>query len=187
MGTLKKFAKYIIWIVLFWFFTDILIFFGLNANYDKLTTSNNSNIPSQVEVEQAEATLVNDRIKGKIKNDGEEDLNGKYMKVDLYSPGDVLLGTKYMKISDLEKGASDDFELFFKAQDVDHYDISFVDKIEEKEDDIIDKGIKAITSLKDIKSIDDLKNFRINTEFMDHKISNRDIFFLILFLAIIGV
>lgn len=129
MGTLKKFAKYIIWIALFWIFTDILIFFGLNANYDKLTTSNNSNIPSQIEIEQAEATLVNGRIRGKIKNDGEEDINGKYMKVDLYSTRDVLLGTKYMEISDLEKGASDDFELFFKAQDVDHYDITFIDKI----------------------------------------------------------
>lgn len=178
MGTLKKFAKYIIWIVLFWILTDFLIFFGLNASYDKLTTSANSNIPSQVEIEQAEATLVNGRIRGKIKNDGEEDLNGKYMKVDLYSPRDVLLGSKYMEISDLEKGASDDFELFFKAQDVDHYDISFVDKIEKKEEDIIDKGIK---------SLKDLKNFKINTEFMDKKISNTELFYLILFLAIIGV
>ena len=178
MGTLKKFAKYIIWIVLFWIFTDFLIFFGLNANYDKLTTSTNSTIPSQVEIEQAEATLVNGRIRGKIKNDEEEDLNGKYMKVDLYSPRDVLLGTKYMEISDLEKGESNDFELFFKAQDADHYDISFVDKVEEKEEDFIDKGIK---------SLKDLKNFRINTEFMDKKISNRDLFYLLLLLAILGV
>ena len=184
MDTMKKFAKYIIWIVLFWFLTDILIFFGLNANYDKLGVSQNSNIPAQVEVEQAEATLVNGRIKGRITNDGEEDLNGKYMKVDLFSPNNVLLGTKYMKISDLEKGASDDFELFFKAQDADHYDISFVDEIEEKEDDFIDKGIK---SLKDIRSIDDLKNFRINTEFLDKNISNTEWFYLIVLLAILGV
>lgn len=175
MGTLKKFAKYVIWIVLFWFFTDILIFIGLNANYDKITSSSNSNIPSQVEVEQAEATLVNGRIRGKIKNDGEEDLNGKYMKVDLYSSRDVLLGTKYMEISDLEKGAEDEFEIFFKAQDVDHYDVSFVDKIEEKEEDFIDRGIKKF------------KNYRINTEFLDKKPSKTDIFGLILLLAILGV
>ena len=187
MGTLKKFAKYIIWIALFWIFTDVLIFFGLNANYDKLSASKNSKIPSQVEIEQAEATLVNGRIKGKIKNDGDEDLNGKLMKVDLYSPRDVLLGTKYMEISNLEKGASDDFELFFKAQDVDHYDISFVDKVDEKKQDILDKAIGSVSSLKDIKSLDDLKKFRINTEFMDHKISNRELFYLILLLAILGV
>ena len=144
MGTLKKFAKYIIWIALFWVFSDVLIFFGLNASYDNLTTSNNSNIPSQVEIERAEATLVNGRIKGKIKNNGEEDLNGKYMKVDLYSPRDVLLGTKYMEIKDLEKDGTKDFELFFKAQDVEHYDISFVDKIDKSKEEIERLGIPFI-------------------------------------------
>lgn len=177
MDTLKRFAKYVIWIALFWIFSDILIFVGLNANYDKLGVSENSNIPSQVEIEQAEATLVNGRIRGKIKNDGEEDLNNKYMKVDLYSPRDVLLGTKYMDISNVPEGETDDFELFFKAQDVDHYDISFVDKIEETEDDFIDKGIK---------SLKDLKNFRINTEFMDRKLSGGELLYLIIVLAIIG-
>ena len=178
IGTLKKFAKYIIWIVLFWILTDILIFVGLNANYEKIGASSNSNIPSQVQVEQAEATLVNGRIKGKIKNDGDPDLNGKYMKVDLYSPRDVLLGTKYMEISDLEKGAEDDFELYFKAQDVDHYDISVVDKMEEKEDDFIDKQIK---------SFKDWKNKMFKTEFSDKKISSAEMFWLIVLLAIIGV
>ena len=144
MGTLKKFAKYIIWIALFWVFSDILIFFGLNASYDNLTTSNNSNIPSQVEIDRAEATLVNGRITGKIKNNGEEDLNGKYMKVDLYSPRDVLLGTKYMEINDLEKDGTKDFELFFKAQDVDHYDISFVDKIDKSKEEVERLGIPFI-------------------------------------------
>ena len=100
------------------------------------------------------------------------------MKVDLYSPRDVLLGTKYMDISNVPEGETDDFELFFKAQDVDHYDISFVDKIEETEDDFIDKGIK---------SLKDLKNFRINTEFMDRKLSGGELFYLILLLAILGV
>ena len=180
MDTMKKFAKYIIWIILFWIFSDILIFIGLNANYEKLTVSKNSNLPLQVEIDQAEATLVNGRIRGKIKNDGEEDLNGKYMKVDLYSPNDTLLGTKYMEINDLAKDGTEEFELFFKAQDVDHFDISFVDKMEERAEDFIDKGIKSIKSLKD------LKNFRINTEFMDRKLSGGELFYLVLILALLS-
>lgn len=135
MDTLKKFAKYVIWIVLFFFFSNILIFVGLNANYDNIKSSGNT--PSQVQIEEAEATLVNGRIKGKIINDGEEDLNGKYMKVDLYSPRNVLLGTNYLAINDLNKGDTDDFELFFKAKDVDHYGISFVDKIEKLDDKLL--------------------------------------------------
>lgn len=134
MDTMKKFAKYAIWIVLFYFFSNILIFVGLNSNYDKI--SSNVQLPSQVQVEQAEATLVNGRIRGKITNNGEEDLNGKYMKVDLFSPRNVLLGTKYLEIKELAKDATDDFELYFKAQDVDHYNISFTDKMEKLDNNL---------------------------------------------------
>lgn len=175
MDTLKKYAKYVIWIVLFWWLSNILIFVGLNANYDKITAT--GDVPGQVQVEHADATLVNGYIKGKIKNDGDEDLNGKYMKIDLFSPRGVLLGTKYTEIKDLAKGESTDFETFFKAQDVGSYNISFVDKPEET------KGI--IDSLKDdAKGL--MKKFKINTEFMDRKLSGGELFFLILTLALIG-
>ena len=177
MDKIKKYAKYIIWIVLFWIFSDILIFFGLNASYDKITPSSNSNIPSQVEIERAEATLVNGRIKGKIKNDGDEDLNGKYMKVDLFSPQNVLLGTKYMKLDDFEKGAEKDFEIFFKAQDVDHYDISFVDEIEPKEQDELDKALQYLKEHKKLK---------FDTEFLNEKLSGPEIVYLLFLLMIIG-
>lgn len=173
MDTIKKFAKYIIWIVLFYFFSNILIFVGLNSNYESINS--NGNNPSQVQIEQAEATLVNGRIRGKITNDGEEDLNGKYMKVDLYSPRNVLLGTDYLSINDLNKGDADDFELFFKAKDVDHYDISFVDKLEQR-----------VAEKKEDNSNDFFKQFRFKTEFLDHNLTRRDIFFFLLAVAIFG-
>ena len=176
MDTLKKFAKYIIWIVLFFFFSNILIFVGLNSNYDNIKSSGNN--PSQVQIEQAEATLVNGRIRGKIKNDGEEDLNGKYMKVDLYSPRNVLLGTDYLAINDLNKGNTDDFELFFKAKDVDHYDISFVDKIEKTE---IKKDNK-----KEGYPYDIFEKLRFKTEFLDHELTRWDLFLVLLTVAVLG-
>ena len=182
MDTLKKFAKYIIWIVLFYFFSNILIFVGLNSNYDKI--SSNGNMPSQVQIEQAEATLVNGRIRGKITNDGEEDLNGKYMKVDLYSSRDVLLGTEYMQISDLEKGGTDDFELYFKGQDVDHYDISFVDEVPEKKS-LKESLADDANNLKE-KAKGWFNKFKIKTEFMDRKLSGGEIWMLVLVLALLG-
>ena len=136
MDRLKTFAKYAIWVIAFYFFSNILIFIGLNANYKSINSTENSNIPSQVQINQAEATAVNGRIRGTIINDGEEDLNGKYMKVDLFSPRNVLLGTEYVQISDLAKDAQNDFELYFKGQDVDHFGISFVDKMEEVHNDL---------------------------------------------------
>lgn len=171
MDTLKKFAKYVILIVVFYFFSNILIFVGLNSNYDKIKSSGNT--PSQVQMEQAEATLVNGRMKGKIINDGDEDLNGKYMKVDLYSARNTLLGTDYVEIKDLEKGATDNFELYFKGQDVDHYDISFVDKPEE---------IEALANENE-EGTNFFDQFKIKTEFMKRELTKQEILLAILFLG----
>ena len=143
MDRMKTFLIYLILFVLFFFFSNLLIFIGLNTNYDRISSI--GEVPSQVNINQAEATLVNGRIRGTITNNGQEDLNGKYMKVDLYSPRNVLLGTKYLQMTDLAQNAEENFEVFFKAQDVEHYKISFVDKMENT-----DKKLKAVFMDKDI-------------------------------------
>ena len=134
MDRLKTFLIYLIIFVAFFFFSNFLIFVGLNTNYESI--SSRGEIPSQVNINQAEATLVNGRIRGTITNNGEENLNGKYMRVDLYSPRDVLLGTKYLELNELEQGAQDEFELYFKAKDVEYYKISFADTAEKVHKDL---------------------------------------------------
>ena len=57
---------------------------------------------SQITIYQAEATIVNGRIKGTIENPEEKPLSAKYLRFDFYSPRDVLMGTKYIDISNLE-------------------------------------------------------------------------------------
>ena len=66
MSTVKKFAKYVIWIILFWILSDILIYYGLNSTYKDI--ENKGDNISQVTVSAAEATKVNGRIIGKISN-----------------------------------------------------------------------------------------------------------------------
>ena len=83
MSRLKTFAKYVVWIILFWILSDILIYYGINSTYKDI--KNKTEIPNQVEVKEAEATKVNGRINGKVVNNEENDLSGKYLKIDLYA------------------------------------------------------------------------------------------------------
>lgn len=163
MDRLKTLGKYALWVILFFFFSNILIFIGLNSSYSNLSAGSSSGagrssvsgtgtdtgtgtgseagagdstIPPQVNVTQAQATAVNGRIRGNLSNDGIEDLKGKYMKVDLFSPKNVLLGTEYLSVDDIMNNGNNEFDLNFKAQDVDHYGISFVDKIEKVNNDL---------------------------------------------------
>ena len=126
MSRLKTFAKYAIWIILFWILSDILIYYGINSTYKNLKIKNE--IPSQVTVKNAEATKVNGRIKGTVANSEDSDLSGKYLKIDLYADSGNLLATEYQEIGNLRTNEVKNFETYFKMQDVKEYAISVVDE-----------------------------------------------------------
>lgn len=129
MSTVKQFAKYVIWIILFWILSDILIYYGLNSTYKDI--ENKGDNISQVTVSAAEATKVNGRIIGKISNTEETDLSGKYLKINLYAESGNLLATEYVEIGKLRANEVKSFESYFKMQDVKSYDINIVDNKEE--------------------------------------------------------
>lgn len=126
MKRLKTFAKYAIWIILFWILSDILIYYGVNSTYKDI--KNKNEIPSQVTIKNAEATKVNGRIKGTVANSEESDLSGKYLKIDLYANSGNLLATEYEEIGNLRTNEVKSFETYFKMQDVKEYTVSIVDE-----------------------------------------------------------
>lgn len=134
MSTLKTFAKYAIWLILFWVLSDILIYYGINSTYKAI--SNKGENPKQVTINSAEATKVNGRIIGKVSNDEENDLSGKFLKIDLYAENDNLLATEYEEIGNLRANEVKSFETYFKMQDVKSYEITVVDQKEESSEGV---------------------------------------------------
>lgn len=134
MSTLKTFAKYAIWLILFWVLSDILIYYGINSTYKAI--SNKGENPKQVTINSAEATKVNGRIIGKVSNDEENDLSGKFLKIDLYAENGNLLATEYEEIGNLRANEVKSFETYFKMQDVKSYEITVVEQKEENTDGV---------------------------------------------------
>ncbi len=126
MSRLKTFAKYVVWIILFWILSDILIYYGVNSTYKEIKSKNE--IQSQITIKNAEATKVNGRIKGTVTNNEENDLSGKYLKIDLYADSGNLLATEYEEIGKLRANEVKSFETYFKMQDVKAYEINIVDE-----------------------------------------------------------
>ena len=139
MDRLKTFLKYVLWLVGFIILSEFLINVGLNSTYRTIGRKDNL---SQVTIYQAEATSVNGRMKGVIRNNSENDLNGKYVKIDFYSPREVFLGSKYIEINNLEKDGVKTFEVYFKLQNVNYYSISITDyKNSNEEIELIPKDL----------------------------------------------
>ncbi len=130
MSRMKTFFKYAVWVILFFIFSEIMININLETVYRNI--GRKDNLP-QVTIYQAQATKVNGRIKGIIKNQAENKIESKYIKVDFYSERDVLLGTKYIDVSAMRENETQDLELYFKLQNVDYYEMSFTNEKTESE------------------------------------------------------
>lgn len=121
MERMKTFAKYALWIILFYIFSNILIFFYLNTSYNSLDLI--GTLPDGLTIEYAEATSVNGRVRGTIVNDNEE-LNDKYINFRYYDDNGSLIGANSIKISDLN---NNEFKFYFKLFNVDNYTVSISD------------------------------------------------------------
>ena len=130
MDKMKKYLKYILWLIGFFILSDFLINVGLNSNYKGMKRRDEI---SQISIYQAEATAMNGRIRGIIRNSQSEDLSGKYIKFEFYSKRNVYLGKKYIQIEQFNENGMQPFELFFKLQNVSDYNISITDQKEEGE------------------------------------------------------
>ena len=142
MDRMKTFLKYAIWVILFFFFSNFIISVGLNSSYKTMTTASDTNMTREVEITEAESTLVNGKIKGKIKYDEEQDIEGKYLRMDFLSKRDNVVGTKYIPITANKENPVQDFDAFFELQDVTSYKTSIVDKKEVGEIKFIPEEMK---------------------------------------------
>lgn len=138
MDRVKTLFMYASWVILFFILSNFLINVGLNATYKPIERRDNV---SQVNIYQAEATLVDGRIRGLITNSETEDLSGKYLEVDFYSERDVYLGRKIININQLQANETQNFEILFKLEDVEYYSVSIVDERPEGEEiEILPEG-----------------------------------------------
>lgn len=130
MSRMKTFLKYGIWIILFFIFSEIMINVSLESTYHDIGRKDRL---QQVTIYQSQATKVNGRIKGNIFNDSKNKITNKYLKIDLYSERNILLGSKYIDVSNMRDDETRNLEVYFKVQDVEYYEMKFTDEKEEGE------------------------------------------------------
>lgn len=130
MDRMKTFFKYAMWIILFYIFSNLMIYLNIETTYQNIGRKDNL---EQVTVYQAQATKINGRIKGTIYNDDKNKITNNYLRIDLYSERDNLLGSKYIDVSSMRDDETRNFEIYFKVQDVDYYEMKFTDKKAEGE------------------------------------------------------
>ena len=125
MDRIKTFFKYVIWIVLFFIFSEIMINLYLESTYKDIERKDEL---VQVSIYQAQATKVNGRIKGAIYNDTNNIIKNTYLKINFFSERGNLLGSQYIDVSNMRENETRNLETYFKIQDVNYFNMEFTDE-----------------------------------------------------------
>ncbi|MBR3134454.1 MAG: FxLYD domain-containing protein [Clostridia bacterium] len=136
MSTMKKFFKYFLVFIIFFFLSSYLSNKLVQSTYKEKKIEIGFNSPN-IEVTEAKSTKINGYIRGKITNNSNEKLTGKYVRADFYSPRGVNVGTKYIKIDELNPGEDLEFNEKYKFNDVDSVKFSIMNQEDKPEDKLI--------------------------------------------------
>lgn len=128
MDRLKTLSKYLIWIIIGYFFSNILITICLKGTYKEIKSQVIDNVSPKIELIETKATYINGYTEGKVTNNTGSTIDNKFVKIDCYSARDVKLGTKYVRISDLKPNETMDFRMGFKFTDVYRCNVSYVEE-----------------------------------------------------------
>ena len=157
MDRLKTFRKYVIWLIAFFIFSTFISYIGLNARYKNIEST--GEVPGGVKINLSQATSVNGRIFGEVTSTEGNDLNGKYLKVDIFSENDNFAGTKYLKLDNLNLDEPRKFAVYFSADNIKYFTIDVLDYSEQ----LKDEEIRVKDLYKKIFLDEDLKTIAIIT------------------------
>ena len=131
MTDLNKDIKIVLLVIGGFLLTGFLIFVGFNVNYKPIELK--SELPNVITIEKAEATKVQARVYGRIRNTEENDFNGKYIKVSLFNANNENISTEYLKIENLGKDENKLFRATFNAEKAKSYSVDLVDNNENRQ------------------------------------------------------
>ncbi len=157
MDRLNTFKKYVVWLIAFYLFSMLVSYIGLNARYNSIDST--GEVPGGIKIDLAQATSVNGRIFGEVTSTEGNELEGKYLKIDIFSKSNDLIGTKFLKLENINLDEPKKFAVYFQVENVKKYAINVIDSSEE-----IDKEIVKVNELyKEIFIDKDLKKWLIIT------------------------
>lgn len=137
MDRVKELGTYVLLLVGFFILSIILengLISAMYAPIDGLTSGNYTaeNSGLEVTVLDARATSVNGYMKVKIKNTTGRDIDECYAKMDLYSKQGFLAATEYVELKDFKANEERNFDVRFKANEIDRYEVSLVETVPDK-------------------------------------------------------
>lgn len=134
MSRMKTFLKYLIILVLFYVFSNIMIDAFLKVSYTDMSGYNINVTQLYVDVTEAKSSNRNGYINGIVKNNTNVVVENKYLEINMLSEKGNILGVKYIQIDRIEPNQLRKFEVKFDYDNVKTFNIELTDSVPEEID-----------------------------------------------------
>ena len=150
MDRMKTFLKYLVAFVICYFLVSFLSFCYIRTTYKTIECVTKTD-EINIDIEREEATYINGIVRLKATNNTQEKIQDKYIRINFYSEENSNVGSKYIKIDELNEGESIEREIKFNFIGIQKYDITLTDtNLEVEQEDLQsdeDRGFFAITAI----------------------------------------
>jgi hypothetical protein len=133
MDRMKTFFRYALLFFGFMFLSYLLengLIANMYATMDGTTSTGSYDVT--ISDMNGKASNVNGYLNFKVKNTSGSLIERCYAKIDLYSKQGLLAATKYVEISDFEPDEEKEFQVKFKASEIDSYEVSIINEMPDK-------------------------------------------------------
>lgn len=131
MNKLKTFLIYVLIIVGFFIISEFLsgelikqMYVSLDGSVSEEFEYKGEKTALSVEILEAKATRMNGYITARVTNNTDNLIDKAYLKIDMFAKKDLKAVSRYMEITDLKPGESQNYTLKFRAGYVDAYRVA---------------------------------------------------------------
>lgn len=131
MAKMKKFLKYLIWLVLLYLIVNGLTYLATKDDYKELTNYTISTDSPKIEVTESMATYTHGYIKGQVTNNTGEHIQKTYLQLDFYDKEGIYLGKEYKALEYFNSNETIKFDVDYTYTNVSKIKIGISNQIEE--------------------------------------------------------
>ena len=144
MKRMKTFLKYLVLFILFYLFTNAMIYLNLRSVMKEIQSAGIEFHNPIVTIEEAKASRVNAVLKGTIQKDNHQEIQYQYIRIDFLSEQNKVLNSRYISVSDLKENEKLEFTIKTNTENVKKYKFTLTDTKEVSETNIKFQEVEAL-------------------------------------------
>lgn len=144
MKRMKTFLKYLVLFILFYLFTNAMIYLNLRSVMKEIQSAGIEFHNPIVTIEEAKASRVNAVLKGTIQKDNHQEIQYQYIRIDFLSEQNKVLNSRYISVSDLKENEKLEFTIKTNTENVKKYKFTLTDTKEVSEANIKFQEVEAL-------------------------------------------